>query len=107
MPRFTLHLLGGFGLRCEGREVKTAPATQRLLAFVATRSATASRTTTAQTLWPAANGVRAAANLRSALWRLRGERGEGPIRCTPNGLGLSPGTTVDIHAIHAKTTGLS
>jgi DNA-binding SARP family transcriptional activator len=106
MPRFTLTLLGGFGLRCEDRGLTTAPATQRLLAFVATRSTTVSRAATAQALWPRTSGTRAAANLRSALWRLRNEQDEGPIRCTPNGLRLSPDTTVDMYTVHAQTTGL-
>jgi len=106
-PRFTLSLLGGFELRCEGGRVAAAPSAQRLVAFVATRTAAVSRTVTAQTLWPDASDPRAAANLRSTLWRLRHHQAYGPIRCTSNGLDLSPETTVDIHAVHARTAGLS
>jgi DNA-binding SARP family transcriptional activator len=104
--RYALSLLGGFELRCEGRVVRAAPAAQRLLAFVATRTSAVSRTTTAQTLWPHTSDVRAAANLRSTLWRLRHAPEEGPIKCTSNGLELSVATTVDMHAVHARTTGL-
>jgi|1185.fasta_scaffold36307_2 DNA-binding SARP family transcriptional activator len=106
-PRFMVSLLGGFELRCEGSRVAAAPAAQRLVAFVATRAGSVSRAVTAQTLWPGVSDLRAAANLRSTLWRLRHDRGSGPIRCTPNGLDLGPETVVDIHAVHARAAGLS
>jgi DNA-binding SARP family transcriptional activator len=103
-PEFTLNLLGRFELRREGRVVRATPATQRLLAFVATRTVTVTvgRTVTAQTRWPDTCDVRAAANLRLTLWRLRHEQ-DGPVRCRANGLDLGPDTTVDLHAVHART----
>jgi hypothetical protein len=51
--RFAVKLLGGFELRYEGRAVRTTPAAQRLVAFVATRTST-SRTAVAWALWPSA-----------------------------------------------------
>jgi DNA-binding SARP family transcriptional activator len=105
-PKFRLNLLGGFELHHGDQVVKAAPAGQRLLAFVATRTAT-TRAAAAQALWPDATDTRAAANLRSTLWRLRHGQEEGPIRSTPLGLELNPDTAVDIHAVHACATGLS
>jgi DNA-binding SARP family transcriptional activator len=106
-PRFTLNLLGGFTLHCDDRALRPAPAAQRLLAYVATRTGPTPRTAAAQALWPDATDLRAAANLRSTLWRLRHDHVEGPISCGVSGLELSPETTVDIRAIHAKATGLA
>ena len=105
-PRFAVNLLGGFELRYADQMVRTTPAAQRLVAFVATRSAKVSRAAVAQALWPDTPAARAAANLRSTLWRLRHGHGEGPISSTPYGLALGPETVVDIHAVHAMTAGL-
>ncbi|MDN3353599.1 BTAD domain-containing putative transcriptional regulator [Actinomadura sp. DC4] len=107
MPDYAVQLLGGFELRSEGRVVRTTPAAQRLLAFVATRMRKTSRTAVAQALWPDAPEARAAANLRSTLWRLRGGHATGPISSTAYGLELGPGTSVDVHALHATAEGLS
>jgi DNA-binding SARP family transcriptional activator len=104
--RFAVKLLGGFELRYEGRAVRTTPAAQRLVAFVATRTST-SRTAVAQALWPDAQQIRATANLRSTLWRLCHDYEEGPISSTSYGLTLDPETSVDIRTVHAMTAGLS
>jgi DNA-binding SARP family transcriptional activator len=107
MPGFAVNLLGGFELRCDQRVVPTTPAAQRVLAYVATRTARISRAAVAQTLWPDAPHTRAAANLRSALWRLRHGHGKGPVNATSYGLELAPDTIVDIQAVHALTEGIS
>lgn len=70
MAAVELRLLGGFGLRVEGRAVDMTPAAQRLLAFVALTSRGADRSYTAFQLWPDHDEERAKANLRSTLWRL-------------------------------------
>jgi DNA-binding SARP family transcriptional activator len=106
-PRFAVNLLGGFELRYADQMVRTTPAAQRLVAFVATRTTKISRTAVAQALWPDTPAARAAANLRSTLWRLRHGRGEGPISATSYGLALGPETTVDIHAVRAMTADLT
>jgi DNA-binding SARP family transcriptional activator len=105
--RFTLSLLGGFALHREGRTMTATPAAQRLLAYVATRTKAVNRVATARALWPDSSDTRAAANLRSTLWRLRQDHGGGPIRSTPHGLELAPSTTVDIHAVHQQTAALT
>ena len=67
-----LRLLGGFSVWCNGRERNLPLASQRLLAFLALQSAPMTRAYVSGSLWLDASGTRAAANLRSALWRLRG-----------------------------------
>jgi DNA-binding SARP family transcriptional activator len=104
---FVVNLLGGFTLHRGGRTVTTAPAAQRLLAFVAMRTRMVTRTAAAHTLWPDFPEARAAANLRSTLWRLRQDHDDGPLRCTSHGIELAPSTIVDVHAVHEKTTGLA
>jgi DNA-binding SARP family transcriptional activator len=69
-PTITLHLLDGFELLVEGDPVPVVPSSQRLLAYLALHEGTAPRQTVAAALWPAASARRAAACLRSALWRL-------------------------------------
>jgi DNA-binding SARP family transcriptional activator len=105
--RYALNLLGGFELSQEGRTVAATPAVQRLLAYVATRTNTVNRVATARALWPDSPDTRAAANLRSTLWRLRQDHHGGPLRSTVRGLELDPSTTVDVHVVHAKTAALS
>jgi DNA-binding SARP family transcriptional activator len=104
---FAVNLLGSFELHREDRTVAATPAAQRLLAYVATRTKTITRVAAARSLWPDHSDVRAAANLRSTLWRLRHEHQGGPIRSTPHGIELDPRTTIDIHAIHARTAALA
>lgn len=109
--RFTLNLLGGFELRRAERRgdrvVAAPPAAQRLLAYVATRATTIHRVAAARALWPDVPDSRAAANLRSTLWRLHRYQQGGPLRSTPRGLDLAPGTIVDIHVVHERTAALT
>jgi DNA-binding SARP family transcriptional activator len=66
-----LHLFGGPYLTVDGRRVEVPEGSKRLLAFVALHDGRVERRHAAGTLWPVGDDVRAAGNLRSALWRLR------------------------------------
>jgi len=66
-----IQLLGGFALRCEGEVVALPMGVQRLLAFLAVRDRPLLRAHIAGVLWLDSPEDRAAANLRSSLWRLR------------------------------------
>ena len=66
-----VQLLGGFGLRCDGRRVELPLSAQRLVAFLALQEAPLLRLYVAGVLWPDTSEKRSYANLRSALWRLR------------------------------------
>src|SRR5687768_14813005 len=82
-----LYLMGGFELREREVAVELPLASQRVLAFVALQRRQVARSVAAGTLWPESTEARAAANLRSALWRLR-RPGVEIVRATPTHLVL-------------------
>jgi SARP family transcriptional regulator, regulator of embCAB operon len=67
---YRLALLGRFQLTRRSATVPLAPGAQRLVAYLALRSAPVTRDLAAGTLWPAVDDERAHACLRSALTRL-------------------------------------
>jgi DNA-binding SARP family transcriptional activator len=71
---------------------------KRLLAFVALRGGRVERRHVAGTLWPVGDDCRAAGNLRSALWRLRGA-GIEVLRCDKWSLSLRDHVAVDVHQL--------
>jgi DNA-binding SARP family transcriptional activator len=91
----TLSLLNGFELRCDGRRVDPPMSAQRLLAFVALQERPVLRVYIAGSLWTDASEERAAASLRSSLWRLH-RPGVRLIDATGAHLRLSSGVDVDI-----------
>ncbi|MFK0252429.1 BTAD domain-containing putative transcriptional regulator [Streptomyces sp. NPDC090445] len=66
-----LHLLGGPRVVHHGRWLDVPEGGKRLLAFVALNGGRVERRHAAGTLWPSGDDLRAAGNLRSALWRLK------------------------------------
>ena len=68
----TLCLLGGPFLIKNGRRIEIPGGSKRLIIFVTLNGGRVSRRSAAGLLWPHGNDERAAGNLRSALWRLRG-----------------------------------
>lgn len=66
-----LHLLGGPYITLCGQRKEVPEGSKRLLVFVALRRMRVERSCAAGTLWPIGGELRAAGNLRSALWRLR------------------------------------
>lgn len=66
-----LRLLGGFELRADGRRIDLPAMAQRVVAFAAIHAGPVNRQYVAGNLWPDLDDLRAAANLRSVLWRLR------------------------------------
>lgn len=97
MGRTRLFLLGGFELHQDDGAVALPAASQRVLAFLALRERQVSRSVVAGTLWPETTDARAAANLRSALWRVRSPAtGPGLVEATPTHLSLGEGVWVDV-----------
>lgn len=88
-------LLGGFRLWREGAEVVLPMTAQRVVALVALHDRPVLRSHVGATLWLDAPEDRAAANLRSALWRLR-RAGCDVVRPTGPCLELSPRARVDV-----------
>jgi len=68
--RFVLRLLGGFQLQRHGVTVDVPLSSQRLLGFLALQDRALARPFVAAMLWPETTDEKAAANLRTALWRL-------------------------------------
>jgi DNA-binding SARP family transcriptional activator len=68
-----LDLLGGFELSSHGTPVELPPGSQRVVAYVGVAGGTASRHAIQADLWPDREDRRAAANLRTAVWRLPSE----------------------------------
>ncbi|MDX6422781.1 MAG: hypothetical protein QOI67_252 [Gaiellaceae bacterium] len=97
-PRLTL--LGGFELLSGDEHVPLSTSAQRLLAFVALRDRPLQRSYVAGSLWLDSPEERAAANLRSALWRLHG-CGIELVHCEGTQLSLDPGVIVDLREAEA------
>jgi DNA-binding SARP family transcriptional activator len=92
--RMVLRLLAGFDLVVDGVSVLLPLVAQRLLAFLALTDRPVSRLYVSGNLWPDKSEDRAAANLRSTLWRLR-QPGIDLVRCTASRIGLRDAVAVD------------
>jgi DNA-binding SARP family transcriptional activator len=95
-----LMLLGGFDLSCGGRSLPLPLGSQRVLAFVAVHKRPLQRLYVAGQLWTDLTDERAAATLRSALWRLH-RAGHQLVVATNTHLALDPGVVVDFHEVEA------
>lgn len=103
MSTIRLRLLGDFELRCGLNIIALHPGGQQLMAFLAVHDRPASRPYIFGTLWPDTTEDRAAANLRSSLWRV-GRCGAGLVRTLGPDLGLGSNIRVDLHEISALAT---
>lgn len=97
--RIRLALLGGFDCVHRGSSVSLPLGSQRLLALLALQKAGIHRAAAGERLWPDSTPGRAAANLRSALWR--GKRLGGTTMICSSGprLCLAPWVDVDLQQI--------
>jgi DNA-binding SARP family transcriptional activator len=90
-----LRLLGGFDLRV-GDQIVTLPLNvRRLIALLAVRERPQTRSSVAHVLWMDTTQSRAAANLRSTLWKLGPQRGQ-LVGCDGDRLWLAPHVSVDL-----------
>lgn len=88
-------IIGGPYVMLQGLRLDIPEGSKRLLVFVALRGGRVDRRHTAATLWPNSDEERAAGNLRSALWRLKGA-GISVLSADKSTLTLLPGTEVDV-----------
>lgn len=93
-----VHLFNGPFVTFDSDRVEVPEGSKRLLAFVAIQRGRLERRYVAGALWPFGDDNRAAGNLRSALWRLRGA-GVDVIGADKWSLCLSDGVTVDLDAV--------
>jgi DNA-binding SARP family transcriptional activator len=90
-----LSLLNAFELRCADEVVVLPMSAQRLLAFLALQGHPLQRVYVAGTLWTDGSQERAAANLRSSLWRLN-RSGHRLVEATHTHLQLASDVDVDV-----------
>jgi DNA-binding SARP family transcriptional activator len=95
MSSAALCLLGGPVVIKNDRPLEVPQGSKRLLVFVTLNGGRVSRRHAAGTLWPHGDDGRAAGNLRSALWRLRGA-GIDVLHANKCMLYLDPELSVDI-----------
>jgi DNA-binding SARP family transcriptional activator len=95
-----LHLFGGPFVTYGRRRVDVPEGSKRLLVFVALHRGRVERRYAAGTLWPAGDDVRAAGNLRSALWRLNGA-GIDLLWADKYGLAMREDVVVDSQVVSA------
>lgn len=94
-------LLSGFACMLPAGPVDLALGAQRLLAFLCLHERPVLRCYVAGSLWPDKSETRAAANLRSALWRLH-QSGLPLVDASPTHMRLQPQVTVDARLAVAR-----
>lgn len=97
-----LELLDGFRLQIRSRTVELSDMSQRLVALIALGGHPLCRSLAAGTLWPEKTEARAAANLRSSLWRLNAVGPSPTIVCLGSSLMLNPDVSVDVAALERQ-----
>jgi DNA-binding SARP family transcriptional activator len=96
----TLTLLNTFELKHHGEPVALPASVERLVAFLAIRDHPMRRIYVSGMLWTAFPEERAAANLRSSLWRVH-QRGYRIVDATNQQLRLDPAVEVDLREVGA------
>jgi DNA-binding SARP family transcriptional activator len=94
-PELRLQLLDGFELRRDGATVLVPVSAQRVIAFLGLKPGRLARVFVAGHLWADVSEERAAAALRTALWRI-GRLGSRLVVADAQSLRLSPEVEVDV-----------
>ena len=97
MSGYRVDLIGGFRMRSHDRVVELPLGAQRLVSYLALEGSWVTRTYAAEMLWPDSRQRQAAANFRTALWRVRGQVGDGVVWTAPGRLALANTVAVDFH----------
>ncbi|MEA2195601.1 MAG: hypothetical protein QOG42_2035 [Solirubrobacteraceae bacterium] len=101
----SLSLLRSFELRIDGRPVQVPLGSQRVVAFLVLNRSRVARIFLAGNLWIDASEERAAAALRTALWRL-GRPAGAIVRSQGPWLSIDPAVEVDVDAATRTARGL-
>lgn len=96
--RMRLSVMHGFEFTIDGQLVALPSNVERVIAFLTVRDRPQHRTTIASTLWMDTTEDRAAANLRTALWKARRSIGEG-IVTEGSYLTIAPVIEVDLRRV--------
>ena len=101
----SLRLMNGFSIVIQGRPIDLPMSAQRLVAFLALQDRPMLRTYVSGTLWPDSHERHAAANLRSAIWRVH-QACPTLIDATRSRLELGGCVTVDVARMMNQATRL-
>lgn len=93
---FQVRLLGSLALTRDGDEIHLGPCEQRLVAFLALHAHAARRSYLAASLWPDTTESRAQSRLRTALWRVQKEVGDGLLRADGHEVRCEHGVRSDV-----------
>ena len=93
--RTRVQVMGGFGVFCDGHPIDLPDSARRLIACLALCEGPRERALVAATLWPEKTDARAAANLRSSLWKLQMPNGTDLVSSHRSCLELEPSIDVD------------
>ncbi|OBB01151.1 hypothetical protein A5662_13980 [Mycobacteriaceae bacterium 1482268.1] len=93
--QFTVTMLGGFDVYRDGQPLEMPPSCQRVIACAALKRRAVPRSWLCRTLSPNTRPDRAAARLRTTLWRLRPMGAEGLLAVTPQSIAIAPDVSVD------------
>lgn len=100
-----LQLLHRFAVQCDGVEVDLPASAQRLVAYLALRGAPVNRLLVGGALWTTSSEERAAASLRTALWRA-GACGCPLVASRGSTLAIDGDVQVDVSAVELRARGL-
>jgi DNA-binding SARP family transcriptional activator len=95
--QFTVNLLGGFEVYRDGQLLDLPPSCRRLVALVALKRRAVPRSWVCRALWPTIRHDRAAARLRTTLWRLRPIGADPLVIVKPESIEIAHGASVDWH----------
>jgi DNA-binding SARP family transcriptional activator len=96
MPgRFSVHLIGGFGVRRDNSAVDLPPSCQRVIALSALAGRPVHRAWVCAQLWPDIPVRSSSARLRTTLWRLRPFGAEGLVSVDAQSVSLAHDVHVD------------
>jgi DNA-binding SARP family transcriptional activator len=99
--RTSLSVLRGFEVRAGSDRIALPLNGQRLVAYLAVRERPQLRTTVASSLWLDTTEARAAANLRTALWKIR-QLQDSLVQANGNYLSLDANVDVDLARLLAQ-----
>ena len=104
--RCRVSLMGGFRMRSDDRVVELPLGAQRLVSYLALEGSWVTRVHAAEMLWPDSRRRQAAANFRTALWRVRGQAGDGVVWTEPGRLALANTVAVDVQDVAKEARAL-
>ena len=93
--QFAISLLGGFEVCRDGQRLELPPSCRRLVALAALKRRAVPRGWICRVLWPTTRPDRAAARLRTTLWRLRPIGAETLLTVKPQSISVAPEVSVD------------